>query len=91
MVDAPSSTWGPLTRSLKYPENSDRISFVYRAADPSLRQLRSRSMRRDEMERRNDAAEILVELGTASIVTQGPGGERIEMMGLWHKDGISDQ
>ncbi len=41
--------------------------------------------------RRENKAEDLIELGTASIVTQGPGGERIEMMGLWHKDGICDE
>lgn len=43
-------------------------------------------MERDIIE---DTASAL-ELGTASLVTEGAMGEIIEAMGLWNKAGISD-
>jgi hypothetical protein len=36
-----------------------------------------------------DDAVLMVELGTASQVTEGGMGDVIEPMGLWHKAGLS--
>ncbi|MBX3562695.1 MAG: benenodin family lasso peptide [Sphingomonas sp.] len=40
---------------------------------------------------REDSAPAIVDLGTASHVTQGGLGDMIEPTGLWHKAGISDE
>jgi len=40
---------------------------------------------------REDCAPAIVDLGTASEVTQGGLGDMIEPTGLWHKTGISDE
>jgi hypothetical protein len=43
------------------------------------------------MERRQDEAEPLLELGTASTDTQGGLGDMVETMGLWHRTGIAEE
>jgi hypothetical protein len=42
------------------------------------------------MEREETEGTAAIELGTASLVTEGGMGDVIEAMGLWHKAGISD-
>jgi hypothetical protein len=42
------------------------------------------------MERDNQSPASLIELGTASVETQGPGGFFIEREGYWIHSGLSD-
>ena len=43
------------------------------------------------MERDSIEASAVIDLGTASADTKGPGGDIIEPIGMWHKTGITDE
>jgi hypothetical protein len=69
-----------------------RIDFVHLGARFSIPPLRSRSTRRRAMEREMIEEDgVLVELGQASLITEGGMGDVIEPMGLWHKAGLSSE
>lgn len=43
------------------------------------------------MERIEEDRPDLIDLGAASMKTQGTGGPDIELVGMWHQFGISDE